>query len=332
MTEPKPGELSPDKVAELQQQLAAASAEVAKVQAELQAAGSAAPIVPYGGQTSSTVTLQGQQVLVNGEPVAPGQTVDLSTFLSPEVAEQVRASLDQLGVSGRLGGLFGPTAGAPTVPPESVRLADPPRRVPFAFRLATFSWSWWETFALLMAVVAPIAVWAFLPQLVPAGLIAAVLVIGYLRLRKYVIRVGVLKWGKVATVTNAEELSRGTYYSGTTYQNMRVRQAHGWDVVTSWYSGPASKTQLKYTLDGTNASLTLRGLPYAGGVVLADSRKPTRAVCVSQFPYSVKPDVDGQLVARLTPWLWGGTIATLLVEGTLVYVTVVAVLRIWLDR
>jgi hypothetical protein len=231
MTEPTQGDLSPDKVAELQQKLAAASAEVAKVQAELQAAGGAAPatpMVPYGGPQSPTVTVQGQQVLVNGQPVAPGQQVDLSTYLSPQVAEQIRTSLSQLGLSGHLGGLFGapPGLAEPATPTSVARLADPPRHVPFQFKLATFNWNWWEVFAIFLVAIAPIAIWGEFPELIPYALVVGVAIIAFFRIRKYVRRIGLLKWGKVATVTNTAELARGTYYSGTTYSNMFMRQAN----------------------------------------------------------------------------------------------------------
>jgi hypothetical protein len=50
---------------------------------------------------------------------------------------------------------------------------------------------------------------------------------------------------------------------------------------------------------------------------------------VSQFPYSVEPDETGNYVGTLSAWRWGGVIATLVVEATLVYVTVVAVMNTW---
>src|SRR5688500_2141593 len=95
-------------------------------------AGPAVPQVPYGGPAGPSVTIQGQQVLVNGQPVPPGQQVDLSAYLSPEVAEQVRTSLAQLGLSGQLGQMFGlaPAVAGPVTPSTVERLADPPRQVP----------------------------------------------------------------------------------------------------------------------------------------------------------------------------------------------------------
>ena len=291
----------------------------------------AVPQVPYGGPTTPSVTIQGQQVPVNGQPVPPGEQVDLSAYLSPEVAEQVRTSLAQLGLSGQLGGMFGlaPTVTGPATPSTVERLADPPRPVPFRFRLATFSWSWWEAFAIVLLTFAPIAVWGSSQELLTYALVVGVALIGVFRMRTYVRRIGLLKWGKVATVTNAAELSRGTYYSGTTYNNIFMRQAHGWDVATTLYSGPGSTSEIEYSLDGVAGSVKLRGLPYNNGVVLADSRKPQRAMVVNQFPYSVKPDADGQLVGELSPWVLGGIIATLVLEGSLVYAAVRSVLDYW---
>jgi hypothetical protein len=319
--------MTPERVAELQKQLADAAAQVAEVQRQLaQAQGTAAatgaapaaPYVPYG-------TPQG---------VVAGQPVDLTAVLGPQMAQRVRESISHLALDPRITAALGGEPGllAPAGPDSVARLVDPPRRVPLSFRLVAFeTWSWWEAFSVVMAVTAPIAVWIFLPQVVPAALILGVLAILVVRGRKYLKRVALLKWGKVATVTNSDELSRGTYYSGTTYQNMLVRQANGWDVTKRMYSGPASKTKVEYTLDGTSGSLTLRGLPYHNGVVLADSRKPTRALCVSSFTFPVKPGVDGEWqTGGISPWSWLGVVFALCVHASLVAGAVVAVQGVWL--
>jgi hypothetical protein len=209
-------------------------------------------------------------------------------------------------------------------------LADPPRQVPFSFRLAAFAWSWYEGFAVFMGVVAPIALWGFFPELIPAGLILGIAAIVYIRGGKAVRRLALVRWGKVATVTNADELSRGTYYSGMTYSNMWVSQAHGWDVTRQIYSGPGSKTRIDYTVDGAAGSFVLRGLPYAGGVVLAHPRHPSIALCVNQFVYDVKPDVSGQLTGGLRTATWLGIPCTLAMELALVAGAVYSTSYFWL--
>lgn len=318
-------QLSPERVAELQQQLSDAAAQVARVQAELrEAQGASSPEVPYG-----------EPVVVTGQVSAQvsGQPVDLTALLGPEMAEQVRDQLGALGLDSGVASMLGALPGhvGPASPTSVERLVEPPRQVPYSFRLSSFwSWSWWELFAVVMVLVAPIALWIFFPWTLPGVLVLGVLAIAVVRGRRYVRQVGLLKWGKVATVTNADEVSRGTYYSGTTYHNMLVRQANGWDVTKRLYSGPASRTEIRYSLDDADGTLVLRGLPYANGVILADSRKPQRALCVSSFPFSVKPDANGELTGVLSPWTWVGIGAAMLLHAALVAVAVVAVNGTWL--
>jgi hypothetical protein len=314
--------------------------------------------VPYAGAASPhVITINGQQiapgsgnmlqvlqqlgqsggvpvVMVNGQQVSGGQAVDIGKYLTPEVTQRIASSLQSLGLDQSVGAMFGHygAAGTPAEPPEVVSpLAEPPRHVPFSYKAATFNLSVYELFILFIGAIAPIAVWAFQPKVVPGALIAAVLVIGWFRGTRYVRRIGMLKWGKVATVTNNDTLDKGTYYSGVTYNNMRKRTATGWDAKTIWYSGPAYKNQVDYTLDGATGSLKWRGLQYHRGVILADSRKPSRAMELSMFPYSVKPGPDGQLTGELSAWLWGGIIATLVIEATVVYLAVTAVLEMWVN-
>lgn len=277
-----PQEPEPEQIAELQQQLADAAAQVAEVQARLDA--------------------------VSGQRYDP----------EPSYAPDVFASFD---------GTAAPPSGR-SGQRELAELADPPRRVPFTFRIATFAWSWWEGFAVFLGVVAPIALWGFFPELIPSALISAVAVIAYIRGRKAVRRLGLVKHGLVATVTNADELDRGTYYSGTTYSNMWVTQAHGWDVTRTIYSGPASKTRIEYTVGGVAGSLVLRGLPYEGGVILAHPSKPV-ALCVNQFVYDVKPGPDGQMVGGLRTATWIGIPFTLALELGLLVGAIYAVPAFW---
>jgi hypothetical protein len=321
------------------------------------APGTTIPPVPYGDTGGHSITINGQQVvpgsgnflqvlqqlgqagaaggapvvLVNGQQVSGGQPVDLSAYITPEVTQRLHDTLGRLGLDQGMGAFFGhPTPPAPPPSPTTVTpLAEPPRHVPFAFRVATFDLNVWELFILGVGSVAGLALWWSVEVSLPIALVAACLVIAFFRVRKYVRRTRILRWGKVATVTNSDEISRGTYYSGTTVQNMFMRQAHGWDVTSRLYSGPISRTTIQYSLDGQNGELEFRGLEYTNGVVLADSRRPGRAMVVSQFPYSVKPDETGNYVGNLSAWRWGGVIATLVVEATLVYVTVIAVMDTW---
>ena len=183
--------------------------------------------------------------------------------------------------------------------PVDTRLASAPRRVPIGYRLIAIPFSMWSIFALFMVAVSPIALWIFVPvSAVVAAIITSAVILALL-LRKSLLRNALLKWGEVADVTGTELLSRGTYYSGTTVQNVRMAQAHGWRVERRWYSGPVSKTRVSYQLHGTRADLVIRGLEYDGGVILADTRDPRRALCVSSFPYDLGRDADGN---------WTGTI------------------------
>jgi hypothetical protein len=167
----------------------------------------------------------------------------------------------------------GGSHGAPR-PPVDTRLADAPRRIPASFLLAeALPFRWWYVFALFMIAIPPIALWIAYP--------------------------GLLKWGRVASVTGAEVLSRGTYYSGTTYSNVFLPQAHGWTVTRDRFSGGSTKTRVHYALDGYQGALVLRGRSYDDGVVLADSRNPQRALCVSSFAYDLNRDETGNWVGRL---------------------------------
>lgn len=252
-----------DRIARLQQELAVAAAQLARVRAELHEVTGAPPSRPF---------------------VVPGGAADdPSPYVGEQQGDQIRELLVRLGVDpdaasiGAVAGFVRPPA------PTTERLADPPRRVPAAFRLAAFGWSWWEGFGVLMGVVAPIALWGNFSFLVPGGLLGGLVVIAYLRGRRSVRRLALLRWGKVATVTRVDEVSRGTYFSGTTYNNLLVPQARGWAVARRWYSGPASTSRIDYTLDGVPGSMVLRGLPYVGGVVVEAALVAAAAYSASYF-------------------------------------------------
>jgi hypothetical protein len=205
----------------------------------------------------------------------------------------------------------GPGAARP-----DARLAPAPRAVPWAFKFLVFPFSFWTLFALFMVTVAPIALWIFVP--LAAAVVAALtfVIVAAMTLRRTHLRNSLLKWGEVATVTNADLRSRGTYYSGTTYSNVRLAQAHGWTVERRWYSGPGSKTHVEYQVGSGIGELTLRGLPYDDGVILADPRNPARALCVSAYPYDLGRDESGNWVGRVPQRvLVGSVIMTLILVG-----------------
>jgi hypothetical protein len=183
-------------------------------------------------------------------------------------------------------------------------LAPPPRRVPPAFRLAeVLPFRWWYVSTLLVVAVAPIALWIQLPM---AFVVVAALTLAGIygvQLSGARIRVGLLKWGRVATVTDSEILSRATYYSRTTWYNVYLPVARGWTVTRRRWSGPNTKTRVGYTLEGHRGDLVVRGREYIDGVILADQRKPERARCVTSFAYDLVRDETGNWVGKLRPRL-----------------------------
>ncbi len=190
-------------------------------------------------------------------------------------------------------------------------LSAPPRRVPTAFLAASLPWKWWEAWALFMIAVAPIALWGGLPWTFTVVGTVAIAVVIILRIRTGWTEFALLRYGVVATVIGVDQGGAGTYYSGVTYQNVRMAVAHGWQVERRWYSGPGTKTKVNYTVGGTPDSLVLHGLPYEDGVILADPRHPARARCVSSFPYDLDRDAGGDWIGRVTAKVWIGMICTL---------------------
>lgn len=110
-------------------------------------------------------------------------------------------------------------------------LASPPRRIPVAFRLAeVLPFRWWYVWTLFMVAIAPIALWIQLPVAFAAAAALTLAGIYAAQLWAARIRIGLLKWGRVATVTESETISRTTYYSGTTWYNVNLPMARGWTV------------------------------------------------------------------------------------------------------
>jgi hypothetical protein len=154
-----------------------------------------------------------------------------------------------------------------------------------------------------MVAVAPIAVWMSTPLAFAVVAVLTMSAIYAFNLLGTTKRFALLKWGQVARVTGSEIISRGTYYSGTTYYNVRLPVAHGWTVERPWYSGPSTKTRIRYTMNGQQGELLVRGREYYDGVVLADPRNPARALCVTSFPYDLDCNESGNWIGRLRPGL-----------------------------
>ncbi len=229
-----------------------------------------------------------------------GRRVDLSSAVASGLAPHL---LDLAGVAVR------------SLPsPETVdRLEEPPRRVPFGYRLAAVNMGVVEAFVLFMLAVCPLAVWLLVPASVPVALCVGAVAVLAVRVLKYRRVVPVLKHGEVATV-DVGEVS-GT---ATTMTNMPLRGARGWDSRIRMYTGPSYSTELRFTVGGREGTHTVRGRPYEGGVVLADPRAPSRALCITELPFAVRPDVDGRWLGRLPAGTWIAALLTWVVTGGLV--------------
>lgn len=197
---------------------------------------------------------------------------------------------------------------------RELELADAPRKVPFGFVLAELlPFRWWYLFAMFLVAIPPIIVWIMQPELVlPSSLVVLVVFYG-VQFRNARERFALLKWGQVATILGSEVLSRGTYYGGTTYSNVVLPVASGWTVTRPWWSGPKTKTRIRYSLDGYQGDLTVGGREYIDGVVLADQRRPERALCVTSFPYDLDRDQTGNWTGRLRVRLQVGMICWLVI-------------------
>jgi hypothetical protein len=193
-------------------------------------------------------------------------------------------------------------------------LTAPPRRIPAKFVLAEIlPFRWWYVWTLFMVAVTPIVVWIYASWAFAIAAPVTLLLIYAFQARGAATRLSLLKWGVPANVIGSEVLSRGTYYSGTTYYNVYLPVAHGWTVTRERWSGPSTKTTVRYALDGYRGELVLRGRAYSDGVILADQRNPARALCVSSFAYDLDRNPSGDWVGRLRPRLVMGMVAWALI-------------------
>jgi hypothetical protein len=180
-------------------------------------------------------------------------------------------------------------------------LAPPPRRIPAAFRLAeALPFRWRYAWTLFVVAIAPVVLWIKVPVAFAAAALLTLAGIYAAHLSGARIRIGILKWGRVANVIGAETLSRTTYF------NAKLPVAHGWEVTRQRRSGPSIKTQVSYTLDDYRGELVVHGREYVDGVILADERNPAHARCVSAFAYDLDRDENGDWVGTLRPRLRAG--------------------------
>lgn len=198
-------------------------------------------------------------------------------------------------------------------PADDAALAPAPRRIPVRFLLAeALPFRWWYVFAMFLVAIPPIIVWIMEPRLALPAAVLTLLVIYGVHLRGVGTRLALLRWGRVATVTGAEVLSQATYYGGTTYSNVVLPVARGWTVARPVWSGPKTRTRIRYELDGQRAEITVGGREYIDGVILADQREPRRALCVTSFPYDLDRDGTGNWSGRLRVRLQVGMVCWLL--------------------
>lgn len=207
---------------------------------------------------------------------------------------------------------FGYEAFSPSGP-DGAALAASPRKVPLRFLLAELlPFRWWYVFALFIVAIPPIIVWIMRPAFFLPAAVVILLVIYGIHARGALTRIALLKWGQAATVTGSEVLSQGTYYGGTTYSNVILPIARGWTVTRPLWSGPKTRTRIRYRLDSYQGDITVGGREYIDGVVLADQRKPDRALCVTSFPYDLDRDESGNWAGRLRVRLQIGMVCWLL--------------------
>lgn len=322
-------------MADLERQLAHAMAEVARLREEaggpsLEKSSAYEPYVPGDARPEPQVTLDGVPVAAGdgrltdavrrGEPVVvrvDGHAIpiDSATVLRDLFGSGLFDDLQQT-----LGLMGSPQRTGAWMPdPDKVERIEPgPRTVPLALRLAAVCLGPVELFVLLMLAVAPMALWILVPGALLLGAVVGTLVVGLRCSRLYRRRVPLLTWGEVATVTSVQE-SVGS----SSYTNVPMRRARGWDARWQSYTGSGRSTEIGYTVAGRVGSITVGGAPYDGGVVLADPRSPSRALCVSELWTSVKPGPDGRLPTGLQV---GAAIGVVVTVGLFAAMVVAAVL------
>jgi hypothetical protein len=254
-----------------------------------------------------------ERQIADAKETAHGQSVPTPTPLESGMSPPQFNSVDSQGLrQAQLGRQFGvrDQSGYPTGSADS-RLSPAPRRIPMAFWVAELlPFRWWYIWILLMLGFVPIEVWvhsrAVFPMVFPIVVVLAFVGIYTFQLLGTAKRFALLKWGQVAQVTGTQIVSRGTYYSGTTWGMAPLPVAHGWKVERPFFSGPNTKTLIRYKLNGAQGQLKISGRQYHDGVVLADPRSSARALCVTSFSYDLDRDESGNWIGRIRPRLMLG--------------------------
>jgi hypothetical protein len=272
------------------------------------------------GASSVSITVNGQQVGPGGPAGAPGFP-GYQAFLGYQgfPGLQVPGGL-AAGFSTMPGGFAG-LQGTPP-PPTDTRLAPAPRAVPTSYRLYGLRFSVVELFVMFMVAVSPIALWIFVPRAAAIVGVAVLLVLLRVRLRRRS-ATALLRWGKVATVNDVRPAGPPSGLSAGD------PVAEGWVVTRGIYRGAKHRTRLTYTLDGSQRELILSGAPYAGGIVLADTRNPSHAKVISSIPFDLQRDIDGNWMAGGSAGPWIAALATIALYLGWAALCVFMALRFW---
>lgn len=318
----------PARVADLERRLAHAMGEIARLRQEPDAAPddrAYQPYVPGDERPEPAVTVDGAPVAAGDGRLADavrreGAVVEVDGQVIPESAAALRALLGPDTFDELSRWLLPPPVEKDVFLPDPdkvERIAPGPRPVPLEMRLATTTLGPVELFVLVMTSVCPLALWILVPGAALVASVVGTVVLGTRCARLWRSRVPLLRCGEVATVTSVHET-----IGSSSYTNVPLRRARGWDARWQSYTGQGRRTDIAYTIDGVPGRLQVRGAPYDGGVVLADPRRPGSSLCVSQLWFSVKPGRDGQLPRGLPFTAWLGVVLTL---GAVAAMAVVAV-------
>lgn len=195
---------------------------------------------------------------------------------------------------------------APGTSDADLRLAEPPRPVPLAYQVTCVSLGPLGLFLFFMLAVSPMALWILVPVAGVLALVFGITLLSAWCFFHYRRIIPLLRVGEVATVTDVQER-----VTSTSFTNWPIRRGSGWSTRLQPYTGSGHRATLRFTVGGREGTVEVYGAPYEGAVVLADPASPSRAICVSQIPFSVRPGADGHFEARPSVWSWISAILTL---------------------